>query len=120
MKPQINRTKFGSITIENKKYDHDIQITLSGEVEKRKKKLSKEVFGTSHILSLEEAEHVYQEGAQILIFGTGQSGLASLSDPAKDFFKKQGCQVKLSPTPQAVKAWNQASGKVIGLFHITC
>jgi len=120
MKPHIDSTKFGSITIDKKKYDFDVQITIDGEVKKRKKKLSKAVFGTSHILSLEEANHVYQEGAESMIFGTGQSGLASLSDPARDFFQEKGCKVDLLPTPQAIETWNQASGKVIGLFHITC
>ena len=37
----IERTAFGSITIDGKTYDHDVIIRLSGEVVKRKKKLSK-------------------------------------------------------------------------------
>ena len=38
---QIDKTEFGSITIDGKAYDHDVIIHLSGEVEKRRKKLSK-------------------------------------------------------------------------------
>ncbi len=62
MKPKIDKTKFGSITVSGKKYEHDILIRLNGEVEKRKKNLSKEIFGTSHIISMAEAEYVYEEG----------------------------------------------------------
>ena len=36
----IERTSFGSITIDGKTYEHDVIIRLSGEVVKRKKKLS--------------------------------------------------------------------------------
>ena len=120
MRPKIDKTKFGLIAIDGEKFNHDVMIRLDGGVKKRKKKLSKQVFGTSHIVSLEEAEHVFEEGADCLIFGTGQSGMAGLSPEAADFFNKKGCQVNLLPTPEAIRAWNEAEGAVIGLFHITC
>lgn len=120
MKPKIDRTQFGSIVIEDKRYRHDVQIGLDGEVSKRKKKLSKALYGTSHIISLDEAKHVYQNGAERLIVGSGQQGLASLSDEAAAFFEGKGCHVELLPTEKAIEAWNKAKGAVIGLFHITC
>ena len=52
MKPHINDTSFGSITIAHEEHEHDVIIRLNGEVEKRKKKLSKALYGTSHIVSL--------------------------------------------------------------------
>jgi hypothetical protein len=120
MKPGIEKTKFGSITIDGKKIKHDVLIDLEGKIKKRKKKLSKELYGTSHILSLAEAEHVYEEGAENIIFGTGQYDRCGLSEEADEFFKRKDCRVELLPTPEAVKIWNQAQGAVIGLFHITC
>lgn len=120
MKPKIEKTKFGSITIQGKKYDYDVLIRLDGKVDKRKKKLSKEIFGTSHTLSLPEAQHIYQDGAQRLIIGSGQTGFVELSPEAAAFFAQQGCAVDISPTPQALERWNEAQGAVIGLFHVTC
>jgi len=120
MKPEINKTKFGSITIAGTAYDHDVIIRLNGQVDKRKKKLSKAIFGTSHMISLAEAEYVYEEGAQRLIIGTGQQGMVKLSAEAVDYFKQTDCQVELCPTPEATLAWNNAQGATIGLFHITC
>ena len=120
MKPKIDGSSFGSITIDGQKYSHDVLIRLDGRVEKRKKKLSKAVYGTSHKLSLAEAQHVYQEGSERLIFGTGQGGLASLSQEAADYFVEHACEVVLLPTPKAVRAWNDAQEAVIGLFHVTC
>lgn len=120
MKPKINSTEFGSITIEGQTYENDVVIRLDGEVTKRKKKLSKAVFGTSHKISLDEAKAIFEPGAERLIIGTGQTGMVKLSDEAADYFKKKDCQAQLYPTPEAIRVWNKADGKTIGLFHITC
>ena len=120
MKPRIDNTSFGSITIEGIVFDHDIFINLKGEVNKRKKKLSKKHFGTSHIISLEEAKHIYQKGTEKLLIGSGQTGMVTLSDEASKFFDKKNCNVFIIPTGEAIERWNKETGSVIGLFHLTC
>jgi hypothetical protein len=52
-------------------------IRLDGQVEKRKKKLSKAVYGTSH---------------------TSQHGRVALSQEAAAYFARHRCQVELLPT----------------------
>ena len=120
MKPSIDQTSFGSITIEGTVFDHDVLILLGGDVKKRKKKLSKAIYGTSHILSLDEAKYVYTSGMERLIIGSGQYGNVRLSDGAADYFKRKHCQVDLAPTPTAIRMWNEAEGATVGLFHVTC
>jgi len=120
MNPKIENTKFGSITVEGDIIEHDVIISLSSKIEKRKKKLSKKVYGTSHIISLEEAKYIYEKGTEQLIVGSGQYGNVNLSNEACEYFKKKQVQVDLSPTPEAIKKWNVAIGSVIGLFHVTC
>jgi hypothetical protein len=121
MKPLIDQTAFGSITIGGTQYEHDILIRLNGQVEKRKKKLSKAVYGTSHIISLDEARYDYEKGAQHFIIGTGQYGNVSLSDEAAAYFKRKDCHLDLLPTPDAIQLWNKTEkGAVIGMFHVTC
>lgn len=121
MKPTIDETTFGSITIDGQPIAHDVIIRLNGQVKKRKKRLSKEVYGTSHVLSLAEAKHVYDKGTSRLIVGTGQEGNVRLSEEAEDYFKRKQCDVQLLPTPEAIHVWNEADdGAVIGLFHVTC
>jgi hypothetical protein len=120
MQPGIDRTEFGSITIDDEVFEYDVIIRLDGQVKKRKKKLSKAIYGTSHVVSLNEARHVYEEGAERLIIGTGQYGRVELSDEAADYFRRKKCGVELLPTGEAIRAWNQAEGAVIGLFHVTC
>jgi hypothetical protein len=120
MQPHIDATSFGNITVDGETLDHDIVIRLGGTVKKRKKKLSKQQYGTSHTVSLAEAEHIYNASAEQVIIGTGQYGVLKLSDEAEDFFKDHGCKVQTAPTPDAVKAWNKAEGKTIAMFHVTC
>jgi len=120
LKPEINHTSFGSITVDKEKYKHDIYIRMDGEVKKRKKKLSKKVYGTSHTISLDEIKHIFQKKADGVVIGSGQYGVARLSDEAKEFLQDQQCEVILKPTPQAIQEWNKAEGRWIGLFHITC
>ncbi|GCF09836.1 Mth938-like domain-containing protein [Dictyobacter arantiisoli] len=120
MKPTIDQTAFGSITIEGTVFTHDVIIRRHGQVEKRKKKLSKALYGTSHILSQDEAKFVYEKGTHYLVVGTGQNDNVRLSDEATTYFKEKECQVSLLPTPEAIQAWNHAKGDVIALFHVTC
>ncbi|PTR09133.1 hypothetical protein C8R32_104212 [Nitrosospira sp. Nsp5] len=120
MKPRIGGTKFGSITIDGSDIEHDVLIRLSGEIKKRKKKLSKAVFGTSHTISLDEAEHIFEKGAERLIIGSGHDGNVTLSKEASEYFKKEEVRVDLWPTPEAIHHWNKAKGSTIGLFHVTC
>ena len=116
MKPKIDDTRFGRITISGQVVEHDVLIRQDGKVKKRKKKLSKAKYGTSHTVSAEEAEHIYEEGAEKLIVGTGHHARLELSEEAAEYFRKKQCSVELLSTPRAVNA----RGHVIGMFHVTC
>jgi hypothetical protein len=122
MKPHIDATEFGSITVEGAVFDHDLVISPDGEVSKRKKKLSKAVYGTSHTISLKEAKYVYGQaaGAERLIVGAGQYGRVQLSPEAADFLARKACEITLLPTPQVIGVWNETEGRAVGLFHVTC
>jgi len=117
---RIDRTEFGSITIDGETYDHDVVIGLSGEVSKRKKRLSKEQYGTSHIVSKKEAKAVYEKGCEAIIVGAGQDGNLRLSLEAKEYFDKRGCEVVLQRTPQAIATFNRLRTRKIALMHVTC
>ncbi len=117
---RIDDTRFGEITIDGKTYDHDVIVRLSGKIAKRKKKLSKQLYGTSHIISKDEAEFVFEKGCRKLVLGSGQMGNVRLSPEAEAFFEKKHCKVVIRATPKAIQAFNKAHGKKIGLFHVTC
>jgi hypothetical protein len=117
---KIEGTSFGDITIGGRTYDHDVIIRLDGDIVKRKKKLSKKFYGTSHVVSKDEAEFVFEKGSRLLVLGSGQQGNVRLSPEAEAWLAKKGCKVVIQPTPEALRAFNEARGKKIGLFHVTC
>ena len=117
---KIDHTEFGSISIDGTIYAYDVVIRLSGAVEKRKKKLSKQYFGTSHTISRDEAEFVYEKGCDTLVLGAGQYGNVQLSPEAAAFFADHHCRVILQPTPEAINTYNQSKSGTVGLFHVTC
>jgi hypothetical protein len=117
---EIENSTFGTITIDGKTYEHDVVIRLSGEVVKRKKKLSKKYYGTSHMLSKDEAKFVFEKGCNELIVGSGQMGNVRLSPEAAAYFAKKDCKVLLQATPKAIQVFNKSDSKKIGLFHVTC
>lgn len=120
MKPRTDKTSFGSITIDGIVYSHDVLIRLDGTIRKRKKKLSKKIYGTSHKISLQEAESIYQDGVEELVIGTGQFDRVELSGEAARFFDERDIAIVMSATPEAIKIWNDSGDKTIGLFHVTC
>jgi hypothetical protein len=117
---KIDSTVFGAITIDGKTYEHDVVVRLSGEVVKRKKKFSKRLYGTSHVLSEDEAKFLFEKGCDQVVIGSGQMGNVQLSPEAEAYFERKGCEVLLKPTPEAIRMFNRSSAKRIGLFHLTC
>ena len=97
---EIERTTFGTITIDGKTYEHDVIIRLSGEVARRKKKPSKKYYGTSHVLSKDEAKFIYEDGCEQLILGSGQMGNVHLSPEAETFFARRVARSSCSPPPR--------------------
>jgi hypothetical protein len=120
MKPQIDAVRFGAITVEGQRIAHDIVITPDGTVCKRKTDLSKQLYGTSHKLSLAEIQSIWIPGTETLVVGAGLFGRVRLSPQAAAFLSERGCDVKLCPLRKAIRVWNDSRGQVIGLFHITC
>jgi hypothetical protein len=116
----IDATEFGAITIDGKIYEHDVIIRLSGEVEKRRKRLSKAQYGTSHVISKAEAKFVFEKGCELLVVGTGQDGNVCLSPEASAYFDKKQCRVVLQRTPEAIVTFNRSRDKTIALIHVTC
>ncbi len=119
-RPHCDATGFGWIEIDGERYEHDVLIRLAGKIRKRKKKLSKQVYGTSHTVSRAEAEYVFEKGARVLVVGTGQDDSVRLSPEAAEYLAKRDVTVRLQPTPRALALWNGAGADAVGLFHVTC
>jgi len=99
MRPRIDSSRFGSITIEGESFHHDVVIQLDGKIRRRKKRLSKALYGTSHRISLDEAKDLHEAVARRLILGAGHYAQVGLSQGAIDFFKQHGCDVTILSPP---------------------
>ena len=83
------------------------------------KKLSKKHYGTSHVISLDEAEFVHEKDCDTLMLETGQYGKVKLSPETAVFFEHHGCQVILTPTPDAIGTCNKTRGEAKAIGHLT-
>ena len=110
----------GIPTFDGKTYEHDVIIRLSGEVEKRRKRLSQAQYGTSHVISKAEAKFVFEKGCDLLIVGTGQDGNVRLSPEASAYFDKKQCRIVLERTPEAILTFNRSPDKKVAPMHVTC
>jgi hypothetical protein len=117
---KIESTTFGAITIDGTTYQHDVVVRLSGEVVKRKKKLSRKLYGTSHVLSKDEAKFLFEKGCDQVVIGSGQMGNVHLSPDAEAYFERKGCVVLLKPTPEAIRMFNRVARQVDRALHVTC
>ncbi len=110
----INHYEFGSITIDGKRYDHDV-IIFKGEVRSWWRE-------TSHNVSIKDIESLAKAGPKIIVFGTGASGVMKVSREAEDYLRQNGIKVLILKTSDAVKKFNELSAdpNTAAAIHLTC
>jgi len=119
----IEEYHFGSITIDGKTYNHDVEVRWSGEVLSWWRK-------ESHVIDIDDIKRAVEQNPDVIIIGTGESGIAEVTEEAKKEIKSKGIELIIDLTEEAVKTFNiikeeseKEEGKqkkVIGLFHLTC
>jgi hypothetical protein len=119
----IKEYRFGSITIDGKVYNHDVEVRWTGEVLKWQRK-------ESHIIDVEDVKGAVEQNPDTIIIGTGESGVAKVTEEARDFILEKGIKLIIDKTEEAVKTFNVINeeskkeegeqSKVIGLYHLTC
>ena len=114
---KIENYSFGKITIDGQEFTYDIEVhAWDGKILKWWRK-------ESHIFDKEDIERAVKEEPEIIVFGTGQSGMAELSQRAKEFLREKNIEVVEKTTEKAIEIFNTYSTKnkkVAGLFHLTC
>jgi hypothetical protein len=111
----IDDYSFGKIVIDGKTYTSDV-IVYSGRVDSswwRKE---------GHYLQEEDLGDIVAAAPEVLIIGTGSSGVMRVPQKTVDFLKSKGVRVLIEKTGKAVKIFNehQDSNTVVGAFHLTC
>jgi len=119
----IEEYYFGSITIDGKTYNHDVEVRWTGEVLKWWRR-------ESHVIDVEDVKRAVEQKPDTIIIGTGESGIAEVTEGTQKFIKEKGIKLIIDLTEQATKTFNiikeeseEEEGRqrrVIGLFHLTC
>lgn len=112
----IEEYRFGSITIEGKTYDYDVEVRWTGEVLKWWRE-------ESHVIDAGDIKRAVEENPEVIVIGTGESGMAEVLEKTKQDILSKGIGLIIEKTGQAVKSFNEEKKKerkVIGLFHLTC
>lgn len=112
----IERYSFGSIVINGREYSSDIIIFPDGRV---KDSWWRE---TGHRLSIGDISGLVDSGPEIIIAGTGASGLMEPNAGLEKVLSGKGIGFKAAPSRKAVELYNELCGrkKVGACFHLTC
>jgi hypothetical protein len=77
---------------------------------------------TGHRVCLDDLHGILQEEFEVLIVGTGYSGLMKVDEEVKHYAKSEGFELIIEKTKKAVEWFNALSPqkKTIAAFHLTC
>jgi hypothetical protein len=109
---------FGSITIDDVGYEHDIVID-HGKIRKRKKKPSKKLrdaYGHTPLSSDEEIPW----GCRRLVVGTGAYGGLPVTSEVQSEAERRGVKLMVLPTAEAIDRLNRGIEHTNAILHITC
>jgi len=130
----IEEYHFGSIKIDGKTYDHDVEVRWTPNQNKFSTGQAVEVLKwwrkEGHVVDFEDVRRAVEQNPETIIIGTGESGLVKVKEEVKNGVKSRGIKLIIDRTEEAVKTFNiiteesiEEEGKqkkVIGLFHLTC
>lgn len=114
---KVDSYNFGQIVIKGQKYTFDVTL-YPDRVEKWLRQ-------EGHKLSLEDLKGILKADPDILIIGTGYSGVMRVLPEVEQFFRESPIQFEAHRTGPATVRYNQLTEEkkdklVIGAFHLTC
>ncbi|MFX1572751.1 MAG: MTH938/NDUFAF3 family protein [Promethearchaeota archaeon] len=109
----IKNYQFGSISLENETFYEDIILLGKSVIPNwwREK---------GHHISKEDLKYVLDYAPELLIIGTGNSGLMNVP---LELTKNLNFEIISLPTQEAIQLYNQeikGNRKIAGAFHLTC
>ena len=111
----IDSYHFGEIIIDGKNYSSDVVIFPDRVQNNWWRK-------TGHELCLEDIARVITENPEVLVVGTGASGLVKVLPEVEQMAHAQGIKLIAEPTDKACNTYSQLSHfqRVVAALHITC
>jgi hypothetical protein len=111
----IDSYSFGQIIIKGKTYNSDVIIYQDKVDHKWWRK-------DGHLLQRDDLSDIIKCNPEILIIGTGQTGLMEVPEDTKRFVQSKGIKLIIDDTENACKIYNNLISKnnVIAALHLTC
>ncbi len=111
----IDSYHFGEIVINGKKYSSDVVIFPDRVIDNWWRE-------TGHELCLEDITEVIDENPEVLLVGTGASGLVKVLPEVEQAAQARGIKLIVATTDKACNTYNRLSQsqKVLAALHITC
>jgi len=111
---RLGKYHFGRIEVDGVPYEQDLEILLQ-EVRAWRRKEGHRVYS-------EDLAGVLAEGPQVLIVGTGYTGLLRVTPMAERLVRDRGIELDVLRTGEAVDAYNELAPRkrVCALLHLTC
>jgi hypothetical protein len=119
----IEKTSFGSITIDGQKYKHDIYINIDGSVVKRRKDLSRPISKGHTVLGPDEIKLLLDQNPETLVIGKGQHGILPIPKESRKLLDDSGIILIEDKTPVVMQLLNnllKEKSKVVAILHLTC
>ncbi len=113
----IEDYNFGRMVINGKTYSGDLIISPDGRVQESWWRLE------GHRLQLADLEKLLLAEPEIIVAGTGASGMMRPAAGLTSLLKVQGIKLICQPTTAAYMTFNklrQQNKNVAGCFHLTC
>ncbi len=113
----IESYSFGRMRVAGREYGSDLIIFPTGRVRASWWRRS------GHQLVLDDIEDIVAEVPEVLVVGTGASGLLRPAAGLAELLARQGIEMLARPTAGAVDSFNrllEQQKRVGGCFHLTC
>ncbi len=104
---------FGRIVIDGMTYTSDVIIFPDRVLSSWWRK-------EGHSLDIEDLREVVEFKPEILVIGTGHSGLMKPKDETLEFLESKGIEVIVERTKKACDILNSLGSNAVGAFHLTC
>jgi len=112
----IESCAFGFIVINGKKYTSDLVIYPDGHIEDSWRRIS------GHRLSIDDIDRLIKSDPEVIVAGTGVSGLMKPETQIKKLLHQKGIKFISQPNQKAIKTFNKflSKNRAGACFHLTC
>ncbi len=111
--PVVNDYSFGRIVIDGKTYTHDVILFWDGRIIDWWRK-------EGHSVCLDDVREVIEAKPEVVVFGTGKYGVMKVGDEVKNVLKREGIDCIEAISDEAVRIFNELSGRKVLAIHLTC